>query len=104
MLTNQAGASAEMTYDLGFADATSIRAWKYWHFHPLQDSDGTPLDFIQVNVAQTKDWQWSQEFRLASKPGRLDWQAGAYYFNQRLKDHFILNQFGYDAGAFYTAY
>jgi iron complex outermembrane receptor protein len=104
MLTDQKGVSAQVDYDLGWADAISITAWKYWHFHPLQDSDGTPLDIIQVNVAQTKDWQWSQEFRLASKPGRLDWQAGVYLFSQKLKDHFILNQFGYDASAFYTTY
>jgi iron complex outermembrane recepter protein len=104
MLTDQRGVSVEVNYDLGWADATSITAWKYWHFHPLQDSDGTPLDIIQVNVAQTRDSQWSQEFRLASKPGRLDWQAGVYLFDQRLKDHFILNQFGYDASAFYTTY
>ena len=104
MLTDQKGASVEVSYDLGWADATSITAWKYWHFHPLQDSDGTPLDIIQVNVAQTRDNQWSQEFRLASKPGRLDWQAGVYLFDQRLKDHFILNQFGYDASAFYTTF
>jgi iron complex outermembrane receptor protein len=104
MLTDQKGVSVEVNYDLGWADATSITAWKYWHFHPLQDSDGTPLDIIQVNVAQTRDSQWSQEFRLASKPGRLDWQAGVYLFDQRLKDHFILNQFGYDASAFYTTF
>ena len=104
MLTDQKGISVEVNYDLGWADATSITAWKYWHFHPLQDSDGTPLDIIQVNVAQTRDSQWSQEFRLASKPGRLDWQAGVYLFDQRLKDHFILNQFGYDASAFYTTF
>ncbi|MDB5499054.1 MAG: TonB-dependent receptor [Phenylobacterium sp.] len=102
MRTDQKGASVEVSYDLGWADATSITAWKYWHFNPLQDSDGTPLDIIQVNVAQTRDTQWSQEFRLASKPGRLDWQAGVYLFDQRLKDHYILNQFGSDASAFYT--
>lgn len=86
-----------------WADLTSISAWRYWHFDPLQDSDGTPADIIQVNVAQTRDWQISQEVRIASKPGRLNWQAGVYYFEQKLKDHYILNQFGYDASAFYTA-
>jgi len=104
MMTDQHAASAEAKYDLGFADLTSISAYRYWHFHPLQDSDGTPLDIIQVNVAQTKDEQYSQEFRLASKPGRLTWQAGAYLFHQKLRDHYILNQFGYDASAFYTTY
>ncbi|HEX2560135.1 TonB-dependent receptor, partial [Phenylobacterium sp.] len=104
MRTDQAAASAELNWDLGFADLTAITAWRYWHFDPLQDSDGTPLDIIQVNAAQTRDWQWSQEVRLASKPGRLAWQAGFYWFQQTLKDHFILNQFGSDAGAFYTAF
>jgi iron complex outermembrane receptor protein len=104
MLTDQKGASLEANWNLGWATATSITAWRYWHFHPLQDSDGTPLDVIQVNVAQTRDDQVSQEFRLASNPGRFTWQAGAYLFSQRLKDHYILNQFGYDASAFYTTY
>jgi iron complex outermembrane receptor protein len=104
MKTDQKAFSAEVNWDLGWADLTSVTAWRYWHFDPLQDSDGTPLDIIQVNVAKTKDWQGSQEFRLASKPGRFNWQAGAYFFRQKLKDHFILNQFGSDASAFYTTY
>jgi iron complex outermembrane receptor protein len=104
MLTDQHSLSAQIDYDLGWADFTSISAYRYWHFHPLQDSDGTPLDIIQVNVAQTKDTQYSQEFRLASKPGRFSWQVGAYLFNQDLTDHYILNQFGSDAQAFYSLY
>lgn len=103
MRTDQTGLSAQVNWDLGWAQLTSISAWRYWNFDPLQDSDGTPADIIQVNAAITKDWQWSQEIRLASRPGRFNWQAGVYYFEQKLKDHYILNQFGYDAGAFYTA-
>jgi iron complex outermembrane receptor protein len=104
MLTDQHSLSGEADYDLGWGNFTSISAWRYWHFHPLQDSDGTPLDIIQINVAQTKDNQYSQEFRLASKPGRFTWQAGVYLFDQDLRDHYILNQFGYDASQFYTLY
>jgi iron complex outermembrane recepter protein len=104
MLTDQHSFSGEIDYDLGWADLTSISAYRYWHFHPLQDSDAIPLDIIQVNVAQTKDNQYTQEFRLASKPGRFTWQVGAFLFDQDLKDHYILNQFGYDAGSFYTYY
>ncbi len=104
MRTDQHAVSTEASWDLGWADATSISAYRYWHFDPLQDSDGTPLDIIQVNVAKTRDHQFSQELRLASKPGRLTWQAGGYLFSQTLNDHYILNQFGTDASAFYTAY
>jgi len=103
MRTDQDALSLQVDWDLGWADLTSITGYRHWHFDPLQDSDGTPLDIIQVNVARTHTWQYSQEVRLASKPGRFNWQAGAYAFHQRLKDSFILNQFGYDAGAFYTA-
>ena len=104
MLTNQASTSAEVDWNLGWAQFTSITAVRYWHFDPLQDSDGTPLDILQVNVAQTKDMQYSQEFRLAGKSGKFSWQTGIYLFNQELHDHYILNQFGRDAGAFYTDY
>jgi iron complex outermembrane receptor protein len=104
MRTHQWGTSLQADWDLGFATATSITAYRHWYFNPLQDSDGTPLDVIQVNVATTRYNQVSQEFRLASRPGRFNWQAGAYYFHQRLQDHYILNQFGYDASAFYTTY
>jgi iron complex outermembrane receptor protein len=104
MRTDQKALSGEVDWDLGWADLTSITAWRYWHFNPLQDSDSTPLDIIQVNVAQTRNNQWSQELRLASKPGRLSWQTGVYLFRQKLKDHYILNQFGTDASAFYTTY
>jgi iron complex outermembrane receptor protein len=102
MLTDQHSLSGEIDYDLGWGDFTSITAYRYWRFHPLQDSDGTPLDIIQIAVAQSKDDQYTQEFRLASKPGRFTWQLGAYFFDQDLRDHFILDQFGSDAQAFYT--
>jgi iron complex outermembrane receptor protein len=104
MRTDQKGVSLQADWDLGPVTLTSITAWRYWHFNPLQDSDGTPLDVIQVNVAQTRDTQFSQELRLASAPGRFTWQIGGYAFRQVLKDHYILNQFGYDASAFYTTY
>jgi len=104
MQTESHALSAQVDWDLNFATLTSISAWRHWHFSPLQDSDNAPLDILQVNVAQTHDWQWTQEFRLASKPGRLTWQTGVYLFRQKLKDHYILNQFGTDASAFYTTY
>ncbi|MDB5447947.1 MAG: TonB-dependent receptor [Phenylobacterium sp.] len=104
MRTESRAVSAQVDWDLDFATLTSITAWRYWHFDPIQDSDSTPLDIIQVNAAKTRDDQWTQELRLSSKPGRLTWQTGIYLFRQSLKDHYVLNQFGTDASAFYTAY
>jgi iron complex outermembrane receptor protein len=105
MRTNQWGASLQADWDLGFATATSITAFRYWHFNPLQESDQTPFNILDLNVAITRDRQVSQEFRLASDLSRrFSWQVGAYYFHQHLLDHYILNQFGNDASAFFTAY
>jgi iron complex outermembrane receptor protein len=105
MRTNQWGASLQADWDLGFATATSVTAFRYWHFNPLQESDNTPLNILDLNVAITRDRQVSQEFRLASDPNkRFSWQVGAYYFHQHLLDHYILNQFGNAASAFFTAY
>jgi iron complex outermembrane receptor protein len=104
MLTDQRAASVEADYDLGWGRITSITAYRYWDFHPLQDGDGTPLDIIHLGVAQTKDEQLSEELRLASNPGPFSWQAGLFIFNQALRDHFIFSQFGTEASAFYSLY
>lgn len=104
MRTDQKAVSTTVNWDLDWADFTSISAWRYWHFNPLQDSDNLPLDIIQKAAAITRDWQLSQELRLASKPGRFTWQTGVYVFHQKLKDHYVFDQFGTDAAAFYTTY
>jgi iron complex outermembrane receptor protein len=105
MRTRQWGASLQADWDLGFATATSVTAFRQWHFDALQESDSTPFDILDRNIAITKDRQVSQELRLASDPEkRFSWQVGAYYFHQRLQDHYILNQFGDAASAFLTAY
>jgi iron complex outermembrane receptor protein len=57
MRTRQTAASLEADYNLGWADITSITAYRQWEFFPLQDSDNTPLDILQVNVARTRSVQ-----------------------------------------------
>jgi iron complex outermembrane receptor protein len=102
--TRQGGSSAEIDWNLGAVTLTSISAYRFWDFNPLQDSDGTPLDILQVNAARTEDWQASQEFRLASSGnGPVQWQTGVYLFHQKLDDQYILNQYGANASAYYSA-
>ena len=104
MRTRQGGSSAEVDWNLGGVTLTSISAYRFWDFNPLQDSDFTPLDIQQINVAQTEDWQASQEFRVASAgDGPVQWQSGIYLFHQKLNDQFILNQYGSNASAYYSA-
>lgn len=95
------GTSAQVDYRFDGLTLTSISAIRSYNFNPLQDSDGTPLDILQVNVAQTHDTQLSQELRLAGPTGgALDWQVGAFLFHQRLYDNYLLNQYGADATAY----
>ena len=104
MRTRQGGASVDVDWDLGWGKLTSISAYRFWQFFPLQDSDGTPLDIFQVNVARTHDVQATQEIRLAWKTRRFDWQTGVFLFHQGLRDHYILHQYGLQAATYYTNY
>ena len=103
MHTTNAGVSVTADAKLGWANLTSITAWRYWYFNPPQDSDQSPLD-IYYNAAVSRDKQWSQEFRLTSNEGgRFDWQTGLYLFYQDLSDHYIVHQFGADVIPLYNA-
>lgn len=87
-------------------DVTSISAVRKYHFGASNDSEGTPFA-VQLNGGGKVDEyrQFSQEFRLSSKPGgKLDWQTGLYYWrNQVLFGQQSLNAgWGQDAGAWFA--
>ncbi|WP_293972368.1 TonB-dependent receptor [Sphingomonas sp.] len=104
MKTKNAGVSVTADYDFGWATLTSISAWRLWTFNPPQDSDSSPLDIYQ-NMAISRNDQFSQEFRLASNShGPIEWQAGAFLYHSKLKDHYVIHQFGADVIPWYNAY
>lgn len=104
MRTTNAGVSVTADYDFSWATLTSITAWRRWSFNPPQDSDSSPLDIYQ-NMAISRSDQFSQEFRLASKRrGPLEWQVGAFLYYSKLKDHYVVHQFGADVIPWYNAY
>jgi iron complex outermembrane receptor protein len=105
MRTLQGGTSVTADYNLDWATLTSISAWRFWQFAPMQDSDGTPLDLYEVNTAISRDQQLTQELRLTSPTGGVvDWQTGLFLFYQDLKDHYIIHQYGSNVIALYNAY
>ncbi len=104
MRTKNGGISITADFDFDKTTLTSISAWRLWTFDPPQDSDSSPLDIYQ-NMAVSRSNQYSQELRLASKAGgALDWQVGAFLYHSRLKDHYIVHQFGADVIPWYNAY
>ncbi|MET3710817.1 iron complex outermembrane receptor protein [Sphingomonas trueperi] len=104
MRTKNAGVSLTADYDFGPVTLTSISAWRLWTFDPPQDSDSTPIDIYQ-NMAISRSDQFSQEFRLASnRRGPIEWQAGAFLYYSKLRDHYVVHQFGADVIPWYNAY
>jgi iron complex outermembrane receptor protein len=77
------GVSGKADWDLGSATLTSVTAYRWWDWYPLNDQDNTSLS---INVkGGTTNWQrqFSQELRLGSNGSHtLDYTLGVYYFWQ----------------------
>jgi iron complex outermembrane recepter protein len=76
------GVSLQGDWDIGFANVTSISAYR-----GQTDTANTDVDFSGADLAQNpqdRDYQtYTQEIRIASTgDNRLDWLVGAFYFNE----------------------
>lgn len=87
-VSNQSGAGASVQVDQrlhGFT-LTSISAYRQYHVYDNIDSDLTSVNLLDLNNADQRQDQFSQELRLTSPKGqRLEYVAGLYYFYQGLK-------------------
>jgi outer membrane receptor protein involved in Fe transport len=86
-LTKEDGISAELNWDLGNADLTSITAWRSWTSTRAQDSDYSTADLVYRNADGTVFSQFkqvSEELRLAGTAGRFHWLGGVFYANEDL--------------------
>ena len=81
---DDSGVSAELNWDIGATDTlTAISAYRT--FNTTDDAD---VDFNAADIATRynlgESEMFSQELRLSGSRGRVDYLAGAYYFNQNL--------------------
>jgi outer membrane receptor protein involved in Fe transport len=91
--------SANLRWDLDFADFKSVTGWSRSHEHYVQDY--TPIDgsyfpvfsggAVPAGLAEIKQdvnlYKLSEELRLASSSAeRLDWVLGAFYTRERLSN------------------
>ena len=91
------GASARVDWKLGEnLDFTSITALRDWTWTPQNDRDYTALSIRTKSNNNSKQDQWSQEFRLAGKVDSVTWVAGLYGFGQQVSTHGV-EQYGKDA-------
>ncbi len=82
--TEEFGISGQLDWDLGFANLTSITAWRDWE--AVRDQD---IDFNLIDIAYRDDLKvgfenFTQELRLQGESGRLDWLVGLFYANETL--------------------
>ena len=80
---NTSGASAKLTWDLGWGRLMSQTAYRKTRFSWLNDGDG--LDQFFVTYFQDDDSeQFTQEFQLSSEgEGRFEWIVGAFYLDEQ---------------------
>ena len=77
------GTSGEVNYDLGFATLTSITAFRHWKNSDNNDPDILPINILDVNFGESRLNQFSQEVRITSPTGPIEYVAGAFYYHQR---------------------
>lgn len=91
--TQTRGVSAEVNYDLGWAELTSVTALRRWAMSDNNDPDVLPFNFLTVNYGSSHLEQVSEELRLTS-PGDqpFSWIAGLYV--DRIENRSRNNQTG----------
>lgn len=83
--TNEGGVSAIADHRLGGATLTSVSAWRFWNWDAANDRDYTSLPIQRIQHIPSRQDQYSQELRLASKrDGRVNYVGGLYFFRQRI--------------------
>jgi outer membrane receptor protein involved in Fe transport len=98
------GVSAEINYDFGGANLTSITAYRVNKYEGAQDADFNNLDIIvrPEGGFGNKFKTFTQEVRLQGKAinDRLDWLVGAFYADEKLTRKDDLS-FGADADPYF---
>jgi iron complex outermembrane receptor protein len=96
------GISAQVDWNAGFANFTSITAYRKQTNESFQDVDFTGADLSYKNQANEIS-TFTQEFRLTSKgDGPLSWLLGAFYQDESL-DTGVDTRFGTEMRAYANA-
>ena len=96
------GVSAQVDWDIGSADFTSITAWRNQTNESFQDVDFTGADLAYKNQANEIS-TFTQEFRLTSNgDGPFNWLIGAFYQDESL-DTGVDTRFGTEIRAYVNA-
>ncbi|MFT5501014.1 MAG: iron complex outermembrane receptor protein [Woeseiaceae bacterium] len=96
----QKGVSGTLTWEFDQVTAKFIGAYRDNEMKFLADNDGTDIQILTNNALQTNEQtSFEVNFSGVAWDGRMDWLAGAYYFQED-----GLAQFFYDLSAFQTTF
>ena len=83
--TSEGGLSTTIDWDVGELTLTSIGAWRFWKWDAENDRDYTGLSIQTSQHIPSRQDQYSQELRIATRGDRrVDYVAGYYFFKQRV--------------------
>jgi len=83
-VTQESGVSAELSWDWGFADFSSITARREFEARRNQDIDFNYIDILYRDGQETRFENFTQEFRLHGQAGNLDWLLGVFYSEETI--------------------
>ena len=100
-------ASATFTYDLGFADFTSVTGFSAAKWKAASDADGSELTIALNPFWTMRQFQDSEELRLTSTPSQnpLSWIVGGFFFREKTHQDFLFIDTGLnDPGALFDTF
>ena len=83
--TEDRGISAQLDWDIGGVNFTSITAYRNWDATRDQDIDFNLIDIAYRDDLEVGFENFTQEFRLQGENGRLNWLVGAFYADEKLE-------------------
>ncbi|MEZ5500234.1 MAG: TonB-dependent receptor [Steroidobacteraceae bacterium] len=84
------GLSLNMNWKLGDSTLTSISAYQNVDRLQSEDTDAGPFPLL-LPTFQAETDTFTQELRLAGGSESLNWLAGLYYFDNKVKGHYTLD-------------
>jgi len=86
------GATLQVEHDLGWGQLISTTAWRSFDTLNRAEEDGTNLSHLYIDTANIEDNRtWYQEFKFAGSNDRIDWVAGASWFQERAKQSSVVD-------------
>jgi iron complex outermembrane receptor protein len=97
--SDERGLSAQLDWDVGGLNITSITAARDWESVRDQDIDFTSMDRAYRDGLEVEVETFTQEFRVQGENGRLNWLVGGFFGNEKIETTDRI-QYGAQAAAY----